>query len=93
MPSVPNLLSRLWNIMIWVIIDECSEPIKRSCETLIGFVSRGRWSPAPFHLAGCVCVCVCVGGGDRRFKERAHLHSSTTRHVVRLSERRDNFPD
>lgn len=41
-PSVANLLSGrgLLNLMIWVIIDECFEPIRRSCETLIVFVSR-----------------------------------------------------
>lgn len=41
-PSAPNLLSRcgLLNLIIWVIIDECFEPIRWSCETLIGFVSR-----------------------------------------------------
>lgn len=41
-PSVPNLLSGrgLLNLMIWVIIDECFEPIRWSCETLIVFVSR-----------------------------------------------------
>lgn len=35
-PSVPNLLPRrgLLNLMIWVIIDECSEPIRRPCEAL-----------------------------------------------------------
>lgn len=43
-PSVPNLLSRrgLLNLMIWVIIDECFEPIRCPCETLIVFVSRVR---------------------------------------------------
>lgn len=42
-PSVLNLLSgrELLNLMIWVIIGECFEPIRWSCETLIVFVSRG----------------------------------------------------
>lgn len=34
-PSVPNLLlgrRELLNLMIWVIIDECFEPIRWSCE-------------------------------------------------------------
>ena len=62
-PSVPNLLSGrgLLNLMIWVIIDECFEPIRRSCETLIVFVSR-VW---------------VRDGGDRRFKDRAPVISFT----------------
>lgn len=43
-PSGLNLPSSLGllNLMIWVIIDECFEPIRRLCETLIVFVSRVR---------------------------------------------------
>lgn len=60
-PSVPNLLAGrgLLNLMIWVIIDECFEPIRWSCETLIVFVSRVRLRV----------------GGDRRFKDRAPVIS------------------
>lgn len=62
-PSVANLLSRrrLLNLMIWVIIDECFEPIRWPCETLIVFVSR-VW---------------LRDGGDRRFKDRAPVISFT----------------
>ncbi|KAK7901183.1 hypothetical protein WMY93_017952 [Mugilogobius chulae] len=54
-----NLLSGrgLLNLMIWVIIDESFEPIRRSRETLIVFVSR----VLPERLT--------QGGTDRRFKE------------------------
>lgn len=53
----------LFNLMIWVIIDECFETIKRSCETLLVFLSRGCERPRPFESSA----------RDRCFKVRAPL--------------------